>query len=66
MAVTPDEAAKLTLAEEKGKIRLVLRPYLPLNGIVIAETITPKDLVGEHVSPAKNEQARPSPATCIC
>lgn len=60
MAVTPDEAAKLTLAEEKGKIRLVLRPYLPLNGIVIAETVSPIDLVGSHVSPAKNQQAPPA------
>ncbi|MBP2626269.1 MAG: Flp pilus assembly protein CpaB [Firmicutes bacterium] len=57
MAVTPDEAAQLTLAEEKGKIRLILRPYLPLNGIVITETVSPKDLVGSHVSPVKKEQA---------
>lgn len=60
MAVTPDEAAKLTLAEEKGKIRLALRPYLPLNGIVITEVATAKDLVGDHVSLVKNEQAPPS------
>jgi len=60
MAVTPDEAAKLTLAEEKGKIRLALRPYLPLNGIVITEVTTPKDLVGDHVSLVKNEQVQPS------
>jgi len=57
MAVTPDEAAKLTLAEERGKIRLVLRPYLPLNGIVITEVATARDLVGDHVSLVKNEQA---------
>jgi len=56
MAVTPDEAVRLTLSEEKGKIRLVLRPYLPLNSVVIAEAITPKDLVGYQVSTAKNEQ----------
>lgn len=60
VAVTPDEAAKLTLSEEKGKIRLVLRPYLPLNGVVIAEAVTAKDLVGDHVVPGKNEQA-PAP-----
>jgi len=60
MAVTPDEAAKLTLAEEKGKIRLALRPYLPLNGIVMTEVTTTKDLVGDHVSLLKNEQAVPS------
>lgn len=60
MAVSPDEAAKITLAEEKGKIRLALRPYLPLNGIVITQVTTPKDLVGDHVSPVKNEQAAPA------
>lgn len=60
MAVTPDEAAKLTLAEEKGKIRLALRPYLPLNGIVITEVTTTRDLVGNHVSLVKNEQVPPS------
>jgi len=60
MAVTLDEAAKLTLAEEKGKIRLVLRPYLPLTNIVITEVATPKDLVGDHVSLVKSEVAPPS------
>ena len=55
MAVTPDEAAKLTLAEEKGKIRLELRPYLPLNGFVITEVATARDLVGDHVSLVKNQ-----------
>lgn len=62
MAVTPDEAARLTLSEEKGKIRLVLRPYLPLNSVVIAEAITPKDLVGDYVFPTKNEQPSASQA----
>lgn len=62
MAVTPDEAAKLTLADEKGKIRLALRPYLPLNSLMLTEAVTPKDLVGIHVSPAKQEQATPASA----
>lgn len=56
MAVTPDEAVKLTLAEDRGKIRLALRPYLPTNSFVITEPITPKDIVGVHHSPMKNEQ----------
>lgn len=55
LAVTPDEAAKLTLAEEKGKIRLALRPYLPLNGIEITNTITPKELVGVQYSPVQSQ-----------
>lgn len=62
MAVTPDEAAKLSLADEKGKIRLALRPYLPINSLVLTEAVTPKDLVGIHVSPVKNEQTPPTTA----
>lgn len=55
LAVTPDEAAKLTLAHEKGKINLALRPYLPYNGVEIANVVTPKDLVGVQASPARNQ-----------
>ena len=36
LAVSPDEAAEVTLADEKGKIRLALRPYQPSDGIVAA------------------------------
>lgn len=57
IAVSPDEAAKITLAEERGKIRLALRPYLPLYPIVMTEAITPTDLVGIYISPLKKEQA---------
>lgn len=55
LAVTPDEAAKLTLAEDKGKVRLALRPYLPLNSFEITNTITPKELVGAQYSPIQNQ-----------
>lgn len=60
IAVSPDEAARITLAEERGKIRLVLRPYLPLYPIVMTEVITPSDLVGTHTSPLKKEQSQPN------
>lgn len=56
LAVTPDEAAKLTLAHEKGKVNLALRPYLPLNGIEITNVITPKDLVGIQASPVSSSR----------
>lgn len=61
LAVTPEEAAKLTLAKEKGKINLALRPYLPLNSIEITNAITPKDVVGIQSSPVANgrDQAPP-------
>lgn len=60
IAVSPDEAAKVTLAEERGKIRLVLRPYLPLYPLSMTKVITPKDLVGIHTPSVKNEQPQSS------
>jgi len=59
LAVSSDEAAKLALAEERGKLRLLLRPYLPLQELLLTEVITPKDLVGDHIVPVKNEQTAP-------
>lgn len=53
LAVTPDEAAQLTLGEEKGKIRLALRPYLPSDELVAVNAFTPKDLMGVHESPVQ-------------
>lgn len=55
LAVTVDEATKLTLAHEKGKINLALRPYLPLNGIQITNVVTPSDLVGVQYSPVNHQ-----------
>ncbi|MCX7781599.1 MAG: Flp pilus assembly protein CpaB [Negativicutes bacterium] len=62
LAVTPDEAAKITLTEEKGKLRLALRPYTPAQSIAITSAVTPRDVVGEH-APVNKESATPaSPA----
>jgi len=55
IAVTPDDAIKLGLAEDKGKVRLALRPYLPQSSMVLTQAMTPKDLVGEH-TPIKSGQ----------
>lgn len=68
VAVSPDEAAKLALAEEKGKIRMALRPYLPSNGFILTGTTTPKDIVGIHLSPVKSKGSEertsaPAPVT---
>lgn len=60
LAVTPDEAAKLTLSEEKGKLRLALRPYTPSNGTAVTAAVTPKDLVGEQMG--VNKASSPPPA----
>jgi len=45
LAVSPEEATRLTVADEKGKIRLVLRPYLPGGAVVVANALKPRDIV---------------------
>lgn len=47
LAVTPQEASRLVLADEKGKIRLALRPYIP-EGDIIPATVVPQDLVASE------------------
>jgi len=68
LAVTPDEAAKLTLSEDKGKVRLVLRPFMQNAGVSTAGPITPQDIVGIHnspVSPQEPTEKAPSPPTTV-
>jgi pilus assembly protein CpaB len=56
LAVSPEEAAYIALMDEKGKVRMALRPYMPSNGLVLTNTVTPKDIVGVQVSPVQNKQ----------
>lgn len=56
LAVAPEEAAKLAVSEEKGKIRLALRPFLPDYDYAVAKAYTPTELVGFHQSPAQPNQ----------
>ena len=53
LAVSPQEAAQVTLGEEKGKLRLLLRPYTAGEEAVAVNTVTPKDMVGEQTAPAR-------------
>ena len=46
LAVTPNDAARITLAEEKGKVRFALRPYFQEAGNHIAQAVFPADVVG--------------------
>lgn len=46
LAVSPEEAAELALAEAKGKVHLALRPFQPNMNVVVAQTVTPRNLVG--------------------
>lgn len=60
LAVSPEEAAKITLAEEKGKMRLALRPFLPETAAAVQQPVTPTDIVGVQ-KPAFQSKA-PAPA----
>ncbi|MDR3560316.1 MAG: Flp pilus assembly protein CpaB [Negativicutes bacterium] len=48
VAVTPDEAILLALAEETGKIHVTLRPVLPIPDTAVAKIVTSDDLI--HIS----------------
>lgn len=50
LAVSPMEAVKLAMGDEKGKIRLVLRPFMPLDGGAILTSVTPTSLIGGRVA----------------
>ena len=59
LAVSPSEAAKVTLSEEKGKLRFALRPYIPEEGVVDKRPVTPTEIVGVHQSPVQAAQTPP-------
>lgn len=61
LAVSPEEAAQIAIAEDKGRVRLALRPFMPGQSLVITNTVTPKDLVGTHESPVKEGSSAPAP-----
>lgn len=52
LAVSPDEATRLAVADEKGKIRLALRPYLPGDAVIVANALKPRDIVNASIPPA--------------
>ena len=51
LAVNPIEAVQLALGDEKGKIRLALRPFMSADSGVITTTVTPTSLIGKQVQP---------------
>ncbi len=61
LAVSPEEATKVTLAEEKGKLRLTLRPFLPETGVAAVQPVTPTDIVGIQKSPVQTGKEQASP-----
>ncbi len=46
LAVNPQEAAQLALSDEKGKVRLALRPFLAFDSVVATTAVTPASIVG--------------------
>ena len=51
LSVSPEEAAHITVAEEKGKVRFALRPYVPERDTYVAKPVYPTDVVGVNQSP---------------
>lgn len=65
LAVSPEDATQIAIAEEKGKLRFALRPYLPETGVAIKQAVTPTSIVGVHKSPiqtGKEQQTSAVPA----
>ena len=51
LAVNPQEATQLALSDEKGKVRLALRPFLAFDSVVTTNAITLTGIVGNKATP---------------
>ena len=51
LAVNPLEAAQLALSDEKGKIRLALRPFLAFDSVVTTTAVTPTSIISNKATP---------------
>lgn len=60
LAVDPEDAPKLSLAQDKGKISLALRPYVAAPEQVLTQVMTPKDLLGVQASPTRGSASPPA------
>ncbi|MGL5207391.1 MAG: Flp pilus assembly protein CpaB, partial [Acidaminococcaceae bacterium] len=47
LAVNPQEATQLALSDEKGKVRLALRPFLSFESVVATTAVTPTTIIGK-------------------
>ncbi|MHC1717127.1 MAG: Flp pilus assembly protein CpaB [Acidaminococcaceae bacterium] len=50
LAVNPQEATQLALSDEKGKVRLALRPFLAFDSIVATTAVTPTGIIGNKAA----------------
>lgn len=56
LAVDPMEALQLAMSDDIGKVRLMLRPYMPTDDTNITAIVTPRDLLGGQLSLTTNNQ----------
>lgn len=50
LAVNPQEATQLALSDEKGKVRLALRPFLAFDSVVATTAVTPTGIIGKKAT----------------
>ncbi|HWQ61938.1 MAG TPA: Flp pilus assembly protein CpaB [Negativicutes bacterium] len=62
LAVSPDDAARLAVADEKGKIRMALRPFITGDAVVASNPQRPRDIVTAPAPPAAAVQYSAPPA----
>ncbi len=53
LAVTPEDAARLAVAEDKGKIRMALRPFITGDAVVATSPQRPRDIVNVPAPPVQ-------------
>jgi pilus assembly protein CpaB len=54
LAVSPDDAARLAVADDKGKIRMALRPFVTGDAVVATSPQRPRDIVDAPAPPVQN------------
>lgn len=65
LAVSPEDAARITMAEEKGKVRFALRPYFSETATYIPQPVYPADLVGMQQSRKQSGTSTPTATPVI-
>ena len=60
LAVSPEDAARITMAEEKGKVRFALRPFVTELDTYVAQPVYPANLVGVQQSRKQSDTSAPS------
>ena len=59
LAVNPLEAAQLALSDEKGKVRLALRPFLAFDDFTRVTSVTPTSVIKSTIKPLSPSNPAP-------